>query len=75
MFMKPIPCQETDQYQTATVDVYYAPNFLDGIGEDGITNYGILIYAIDQTVYAAFEFDCEALTDEQVKELQIVFAF
>ena len=61
--------KETDQYQTATVDVYYAPNFLDGIGEDGITNYGILIYAIDQTVYAAFEFDCEALTDEQVKEI------
>lgn len=42
MFMKTYTIvKETDQYQTATVDVYYAPNFLDGIGEDGITNYGI----------------------------------
>lgn len=62
---------ETQQYETATADVWYAPGFA-GSGDDneeGSTNYGILAYALDRPVYVAFEFDREALTEEKVAEI------
>ena len=61
--------KDTEQYQTATVDVYYSPNFAADVGTDGAANYGILSYAVGQTVYVAFEFDHEAVTAEQVKDI------
>ncbi len=56
--------KETEQYQTATTDVYYAPGFTEDIGEDGAINYGILMLAVDRAIYVAFEFDSAAISND-----------
>ena len=61
--------KETEQYRTATTNVCYAPGFTENIGEDGVINYGILMHAIDRTIYVAFEFDHEALSVEELAQI------
>ena len=62
--------KETDQCQTATTDVYYAPGFAGKqTGKDGSVNYGILSHSFERAVYVAFEFDHKALTDEQIVQI------
>lgn len=67
--------KETERYQTATADVYYAPGFADEVGADGTVNYGILSCAVGQTVYIALELDRGAVTPGQVQEIAASLEF
>lgn len=61
---------ETPQYETAAADVWYAPGFAGAADEgEGTTNYGILACALERPVYIAFEFDSDAVTQEQVNAI------
>lgn len=62
---------KAEQYETAAVDVWYAPGFA-GHGDDneeGSTNYGILSCALDQPVYVAFEFGSDVVTEQEVAQI------
>ncbi len=53
----------TENLETAITDVYYSNVFNNGNGE--MTNRGIVAYDLSKGVYAAFEFDAEALSQEE----------
>ena len=60
--------KEFDAGEVATVDVYYSPVMLDNKDTE-VTNYGILAYNNDKSVYVAFEFDSSATTDETMASI------
>ena len=60
--------KEFDAGEVATVDVYYSPVMLDN-QDAAITNYGILAYHNEKSVYVAFEFDSSATTDETIASI------
>ena len=60
--------KEFDAGEVATVDVYYSPVMLDN-QDTAITNYGILAYNNDKSVYVAFEFDSSIITDEIIANI------
>ena len=60
--------KEFDAGEVATVDVYYSPVMLDNKDTE-VTNYGILAYNNDKSVYVAFEFDSSATTDETIASI------
>ena len=53
----------TENFEAAITDVYYSNAFNNGNCE--ITNRGIVAYDLSKGVYAAFEFDAEALSKEE----------
>lgn len=53
----------TENFETAITDVYYSNVFNNGNGE--MTNRGIVAYDLSKGVYVAFEFDAEALSQEE----------
>lgn len=56
-----------EQYETGTADVWSTLAFAGDVDVgEGTTNYGILSYSTKQPVYIAFEFDSDAVTQEQV---------
>jgi len=65
-----IVVKKSDAGETATVDVYYSPVFSDSSGSenDSKTNYGILSYNRDRSVYVALEFD-SSISDEMITNI------
>lgn len=57
---------ETENGVTATVDVLYSASINNG---EERHNNGIVSYNKDLLVYVAFEFNCEQITDEQIKDV------
>ncbi len=83
--------KETDQGETARVDVYYSPVLEDaslaGVnvpesGEDGSgfggeekRNFGILSYDREKSVYVVFEFDSAYVSEEQADSIAESLSF
>lgn len=66
-----IPVKDTDSGTTAITKVYYAPNISKDVGYGGeeVYNKGILSYNKNLLVYIAMEFDDNAISEEELKEV------